>query len=59
MEAFFNKADFSRDSTIFMISFISLFEIINTAFPEPRILLRIPEPADDAASVNPNFFKHS
>ena len=36
---FINKPDYSRDLTIFMISFISSLEIINAVVPDPNIFL--------------------
>ena len=34
---FINKPDFSTNLTIFMISFVSSFEIINVVIPEPKM----------------------
>ena len=42
---------------IFIISFISSFEIIKVTFPEPNIFLCIPASAADAAAVNPKGIK--
>ena len=36
---FINKLDSSKDLTTFMISFVSLFEIIDVAVPDPKIFL--------------------
>ena len=41
LKLFINKSDFSRDFTIFMISFISLLEVINVVLPDPNIFIRI------------------
>ena len=49
--------EFSRACTIFIISFISSFEIINVVFPDPNIFLCIPASAADAAAVNPKGIK--
>ena len=52
-----SKEDSSGDQTIYMISYISSFEIIRAVIPNPRILLCIPADAADAAAdaaVNPN-----
>ena len=43
---------------IFIISFISSFEIIKVVFLDPNIFLCIPAPAADAAAVNPKGIKH-
>ena len=51
---FINKLHYSRDVTIFMISSIHLFEIINFAVPYPSIFLRVPACANEAATVNSN-----
>ena len=48
--------DSSRDLIIFMISFISLFEIINIVLPDSNIFLWIIASVADAA-VNPNGIK--
>ena len=51
----FNKTlESSRACTIFIISFISSFEIIKVVFPDPCIFLCIPASAADADAVNPN-----
>ena len=47
-----NNPESSRDFTILMRSSISLFDIINVAFPDPNIFLCIPASAADAATVN-------
>ena len=54
---FINKPDFSRDLTIFMISFIFSFEIINVVIPDPKMFFWIDESVADAAAVNPNGIK--
>ena len=54
----FNKIlESSRVCTIFIISFISSFEIIKVVFPDPNIFLCIPASAADAAAVNPKGIK--
>ena len=51
----FNKIfESSRACTIYIISFISSFEIIKVVFPDPNIFLCIPASAADAAAVNTN-----
>ena len=55
-----NERDSSSDITIFIISFISSLEIINTVTPDPNIFLRIAAcviNANDAAVFNPNDIK--
>ena len=52
-----NKPDSSGDLTIFMISFISSFEVINVVIPDPNNFLRIAGSVADAASVNPTRIK--
>ena len=54
---FVNKPDSSSDLTIFMISFISSFEIINAVIPDSNIFLWITASVADAAAVNPNSLK--
>ena len=54
MTPFNNKAEFSRDLTIFIMSSISSFDIVSVVVPEPKIFLGIPASAADAAAVNPN-----
>ena len=62
---FISKPDYSRDLTIFMISFISLFEIINVVHfakskgcvADQNIFSWIGASAVDAAAVNPNGIK--
>ena len=50
----FNRTlESSRACTIFIISFISSFEIIKVVFPDPNTFLCIPASAADAAAVNP------
>ena len=57
---FNNKPEFSRDLTIFIISFISSFEIIKVVVPaplvtpEPSIFFLILPSIADIAAVNPN-----
>ena len=46
-----------QDLTIFMISFISSFEIINVAVPDAHIFLWIAASFADAAVVRPNGIK--
>ena len=43
-----------RDSTIFMISFISSLEIIHVGIPDPNIFLRVAASVANAAAVNSN-----
>ena len=69
---FINKPDYSRDLTIFIISFISSLEIINVVpfakseglevnirgrVLDPNIFLWIAASVADPASVNPNGIK--
>ena len=50
----FNKTlESSSACTIFIISLISLFEIIKVVFPDPSIFLCIPASAADTAAANP------
>ena len=46
-----------KAQTIFIMSFISSFEIIKLVVPEPSISFCIPASAADAAGVNPNGIK--
>ena len=52
---FINKADSSRHLTIFIISFISSFQIVVT--PDPNIFSWIAASVADAAAVNPNMIE--
>ena len=52
-----SKLDILKDLTIFMIRFISLFEIINAVVPDPKIFYWIAESVADAAGVNLNGIK--
>ena len=54
---FINDSDYSRELTIFMISFISSLEIINVVKPDPNMFLSI-GPSVAAAAVNPLWFKY-
>ena len=54
---FINKPVYSSDLAIFIISFISSFEIINFATPYPKIFLGIATSVADSADVNPNGIK--
>ena len=54
---FINKRDYSSDLIIFLISFISSFEIINVIVPDPNIFVWIAASAVDVAAVNPNGIK--
>ena len=54
---FIKKLDSSNGLTIFIISFIFSFEIINVAAPDPNILLWIAASAADTAAVNLNGSK--
>ena len=49
-----NKLDSLGDSTIFMISLIFSFEIVNVDIPRPKILFWIAASVADAAAVNLN-----
>ena len=51
---FINKADFSRDLIIFMISSISLFENIDVVMPDSLTLFWIAVSLADAVAVNHN-----
>ena len=54
----FNKIfESSRACIIFIISFISSFEIIKDVVPDPNIFLCIPASAAYAAVVNPKGIK--
>ena len=50
---FNNTPESSKDFTILIRSFMSLFDIISVVFPVPNIFLCIPASAADAAAVNP------
>ena len=54
---FINKPDSLSDVTIFVISLISSFEIINVVTIDPNIFLCIAASVADAAVVNPNGIK--
>ena len=54
---FINKPDYSSDLTIFAISSISLFEIINVVLPDPNIFLSLAASVAESAAVNPNGIK--
>ena len=54
---FNDKPESSRDLTIFIMSFISSFDIICVVDPDPKIFLCIPASAVDVAAVNPNGIK--
>ena len=51
------KTDSSRGLIIFVISFISLFEIINVVMPDPKTFFRIAASIADATAINPNDIK--
>ena len=51
---FINKPGSSRSLTIFVISFISLFEIINVVLPDPYTFSWIAASFADTVAVNPN-----
>ena len=53
LATFINKPDSSRDLTIFIILFISLFEINIVVIRSPKILLCIQVSAADSAAFNP------
>ena len=59
---FLNKPECLRDFTIFMMSFVSLFDIISVVVPNPKVS-EVPDPntfswiyasAADTVAVNPN-----
>ena len=54
---FISKPDSSRDLTNFMVSFISLFEIISAVVLHPKILFGITVFVPHAAAGNPNRTK--
>ena len=54
---FINNPDFSRDLTIFIISFIFSFKIVNVVLSDPNIFLRMSASVADAAAVDPNGIK--
>ena len=54
---FFNKPGSSKDLTIYMISFISSFKIIDAVTLDQRVILHIPAFAADIAVVNRNSIK--
>ena len=58
---FNNRPESSRDFTILIMSYISLFDIISVVvllWPDPNIFLCIPASAADAAAVNPKELKN-
>ena len=57
LTSFINKPDSSKDLTIFIISPISWFEIINVATSDPSISFWISEYVADSAAVNANDIK--
>ena len=57
LTSFIHKPDSTRDLIIFMILFISSFEIITVVVPDPNIFLWIAASVADAAAVNPNCIK--
>ena len=52
-----NNSAISRELTIFIILFISSFEIMSTVIPDPKIYFQIAVSVADAAAVNPNAIK--
>ena len=50
---FINKPESSRDLTIFIISSIFSFKIINVVAPNPKICFWIAVSVADAGAVNP------
>ena len=54
---FINKQDYSGDLSIFIVSSISSFEIINAVVPDPQFFFRTDVSVADAAVVNPNGIK--
>ena len=57
MTAFSKILGFSRAWTMFIMSFISAFEMIKVVVPDPNICLCIPASAAVAAAVNPKGIK--
>ena len=53
---FFNEPESSRNLTIFMITSISSFKIVNV-IPDPEILPWISASVANAAAVNPNCIR--
>ena len=53
----FNKSDSSKYLTIVMVSFISLFDIINVVISDPYISFPITATVVDTGAVNPNCRK--
>ena len=51
---FINKSNSLRDLTIFIISSISSFEIINVLISDPKVFIWIAVSVADAAAVNSN-----
>ena len=54
---FISKPDYSRDWTIFLISSITLFQIISAVNPNPKIVFWRAVSIADATVVNPNNTK--
>ena len=54
---FNNKPESSRALTTLIMSYISSFNIISVAVPEPKIILWFLASAADATEVNPNRIK--
>ena len=53
---FINQPKSSKDLTIFIMFFITLFDIISFFIPDPNVFLWIPASAAEAeATVNPNW----
>ena len=52
-----NNSAISRELTIFIILFISSFEIMSIVIPDPKIYFQIAVSVADAAAVNSNAIK--
>ena len=57
LTTFIKKLDCSRDLAIFVISFISSFEIISVVIPDPYIWFLIAASVADVAAINCNGMK--
>ena len=57
LTSFINKPDSSSDLIIFIVLFISSFEIINVVTPDQNIFLWIAASVADAAALNPYVIK--
>ena len=54
---FINEPYSSRDLTIFIITSISLFEIIDAVIPDSKFFFLMTAPVADGVTVNPNDIK--